>query len=315
MGGAPGARRKLALLLAAALLAFGALSLYDRQQGPTGRWLRAAGLEERFADVDGLRLRYVRSGRGSPVLLLHGFSSSIFTWRHVLPALARQHDVVALDLPGFGGSQIPARLSPEMLAGAARGLVAQLGLRQPAIVGHSMGGAVAALLGSEPELGARRVALLDAATFALAAQDRPRLVRLVSRPAAAALLERLPLRRLSVWFGLREVFHDDGLVTAEVLDEYVAPLRRPGTTAALNSLLASGEQAAAVLPARWASLRAPALVIWGREDAWIPVAHAERHARALPAARVVLLERCGHMPQEEQPQETLRLLAEFLGAS
>lgn len=308
-------RRRLVRVLALGLLLWGALSLYDRRQGPTGGWLREAGLEERWAEVDGLRLRYVRAGQGAPVLLLHGFASSLYTWRHVLPALARNHDVVALDFPGFGGSQVPERLSPELLAGAARGLAAQLGLRQPAVVGHSMGGAVAVLLGSQADLQVSRVALLDAATFAMAPEERPRLVQLVGRPWVAALLEHLPLRRLSVWAGLREVFYDDRLVTNEVLDEYVAPLRRAGSTGALVALLNSGQATAALLPSRLATVRVPVLVIWGREDGWIPLSHAERHARAVPGARVVVLERCGHMPQEEQPGETLRLLSEFLDAS
>jgi len=303
---------RLGLLVLAALLLWGALSLYNRQQGPTGGWLRAAGLEERWADVDGLRLRYVRAGQGPPVVLLHGFSSSIFTWRHVLKALAREHDVLALDFPGFGGSQVPEQLSPLGLAGSVRTLVTQLGLRRPALVGHSMGGAVALLLAADPELGVSRLALLDAATFAMAAEDRPGLVRLVGRPWVAALLEYLPLRRLSVYAGLREVFYDDSLVTTEVLDEYVAPLRRPGTTRALARLLASGDAEARQLPERLAAVRVPTLVVWGRDDVWIPVTHAERHARTLPGTRVVLLKRCGHMPQEEQPQETLRLLSEFL---
>lgn len=307
-------RRRLVRLVAAALLAWVALQLYDRRQGPTGAWLRGAGLEERFSEVGGLRLRYVRAGQGTPVLLLHGFASSIYTWRHVLPALARRHDVVALDLPGFGGSQVPAQLSPELLASAVRGLVAQLGLRQPALVGHSMGGAVAALLASEAELQASRLALFDAATFAMAAEERPRLVRLVGRPWVAALLELLPVRRLAVWAGLREVFYDDRLVTGEVLDEYAAPLRRPGSTAALVALLNSGQATAALLPDRLAAVRVPVLVVWGREDAWIPLAHAERHVLAVPGARVAVLERCGHMPQEEQPAETVRLLSEFLDA-
>jgi pimeloyl-ACP methyl ester carboxylesterase len=58
----------------------------------------------------------------------------------------------------------------------------------------------------------------------------------------------------------------------------------------------------------------PVLVLWGREDEWIPVADADRFALALPQARVVILDRCGHMPQEEQPAEVARLILEQTGA-
>jgi pimeloyl-ACP methyl ester carboxylesterase len=293
-------------------LALAGLALYDRQQGPTGGWLAQAGLEPRFEQVDGLRLRYVRTGRGSPVLLLHGFSSSLFTWRDVLPGLARQHDVVALDFPGFGGSDIPAGLSPERLRRAALGLARQLGLKRPAVVGHSMGGAVAAALSSDPELDPARVAVIDAATFAMGPEARPRMVQLMSRPLVAGLLDLLPLRRLTTSMALREVFYDDGRVTSELVDEYVAPVRRPGFTAAMLSLLRANAAVEDEIPRRWAASRIPALVVWGRDDRWIPVEHAEKHRAARPSAQVVLLERCGHMPQEEQPAETLRLLLRFL---
>jgi pimeloyl-ACP methyl ester carboxylesterase len=298
------------LLVVALVLA--ALAVYDRQQGPTGGWLAQAGLEPRFEQVDGLRLRYVRAGQGSPVLLLHGFSSSLFTWRELLPGLARQHDVVALDFPGFGGSQIPADLSPERLRRAARGLAQLLRLERPALVGHSMGGAVAAALSSDAALDPRRVVLIDAATFAMGPENRPPMVQLLSRPLVGSLTDLLPVRRLATLLALRQVFYDARLVTAERLDEYVAPLRRPGFSAATLSLLRANAAVEAEIPRSWAAARVPALVLWGRDDEWIPVSHAERHRAALPAARVVVLERCGHMPQEEHPAETLRLLLGFL---
>lgn len=305
-------KRSLWLGLLALALAWLALFAYDRRQGPTGGWLARAGLAPRFAQVDGLRLRYVRAGQGSPVLLLHGFSSSLYTWREVLPGLARQHDVVALDFPGFGESQIPADLSPERLGRAALGLARQLELERPALVGHSMGGAVAAALSSDPELDPASVAVIDAATFAMGPETRPGMVQLMSRPAVAGLLELLPLRRLTTLIALREVFHDDGRVTAERVDEYVAPVRRPGFTAAVLSLLRADGEVEAAIPRRWAAASVPALVLWGRDDRWIPVAHAEKHRAARPAAKVVVLEGCGHMPQEERPEETLRILSEFL---
>lgn len=307
-----GFKRTALVGLLSLALGLAALAVYDRQQGPTGAWLAQEGLTPRFEQVDGLRLRYVRAGQGSPVLLLHGFSSSLFTWREVLPGLARQHEVVALDFPGFGGSQIPSDLSPERLQRAALGLTARLGLVRPALVGHSMGGAVAAALSSDATLAPRRVALVDAATFAMGPENRPPMVRMLSRPWVGSLADLLPVRRLATLLALRQVFYDGRLVTSERLDEYVAPLRRPGFSAAMASLLRANAAVEAETQRRWAAARAPALVLWGRDDEWIPVNHAERHRAVLPAARVVILERCGHMPQEEHPTETLRLLLEFL---
>jgi pimeloyl-ACP methyl ester carboxylesterase len=74
--------------------------------------------------------------------------------------------------------------------------------------------------------------------------------------------------------------------------------------------LASGDDLG--LPGLVAQVRAPTLVLWGREDAWVPVAQADRFVAAIPGARKVVIERCGHMPQEERPVEVARLLEEFL---
>jgi pimeloyl-ACP methyl ester carboxylesterase len=282
----------------------------EAKPGPTGAWLKAAGLEPRFATVDGSRLRFVRAGTGPAAVLLHGLASSIYTWKDTLPVLAPSHDVVALDLPGFGGSDQPVPLSGAALPRAVVGLIEGLGLERPALVGHSLGGAVAALAAARLEGRARRLVLLDAAGFNLAPEDRPALVRLAGSPAGR-LLELLPLRRRALALGLRQVFFDDALVTPERVDEYLAPLARPGAVASVRSLLRD-EGLSPAFQAALASLRLPTLVVWGREDAWIPVAHADRFAAALPGSRRVVLEGCGHMPQEERPAEVARLIAGFL---
>jgi len=307
----PGPRRTLIVLGVLALL-YGLLAAYDRQQGPTGVWLARAGLAAREVEVEGLRLRYVRSGSGPPVLLLHGIASSIYTWREILPGLAADHDVVALDFPGFGGSQIPATASPEALISSVVGLAARLGLGQPVLVGHSLGGAVSVELASRGTLRPPRLVLIDAGTFALRPADRPWPLRIVGRPWFTAAAAQLPVARLASWTGLQTVFSDGTLVTSEMVDEYAAVARRPGYAEGLSGLLASNWPGLDRLPERLSELRLPVLMIWGRDDRWTPVRHAERHRQALRDATLTVFDGCGHMPQEERPAETLRLIRAFL---
>src|SRR5687767_15766766 len=96
-------------------------------------------------EVDDLRLAYRALGDGPPVLLLHGWPTSSFLWRNVMPPIARANRVVALDLPGFGGSDKPkgARYSFEFFEQAIDGFLAQLGIDAVAIAGHDLGGPVA----------------------------------------------------------------------------------------------------------------------------------------------------------------------------
>jgi pimeloyl-ACP methyl ester carboxylesterase len=244
------------------------------------------------------------------VVLLHGFSSSIFTWKDVLPALARDHDVVALDLPGHGASDIPRPLTPELLARVGPAVLDQLRISRASFVGNSLGGALALAIAARTPARVDRLVLIDAAGFNFEASARPALLRALTVLPGASLLERSPRRAFLVGVGLRQVFQDDRLVTPERLDEYVTPVLRKGAVGALQELLAARDTLG--FPGIVGRVQQPALVIWGRQDAWIPVRDAERFGATLPRASVVVIEGCGHMPQEERPQETARLIAEFL---
>jgi pimeloyl-ACP methyl ester carboxylesterase len=260
--------------------------------------------------VDGVRLRYVRAGAGPAVVLLHGFASSIVTWRDVVPALARGHDVVAVDLPNFGGSEVRADLPPSAYPRLVVGLMDRLGLDRASLVGNSLGGGAAVLVAAHRPERVDHLVLIDSVGYNLAARDRPWLLRAAGVRSLARLIEALPVRRAAVTLGLRQVFFDDRLVTAQRIDEYVAPLLRPGAVAAAQSLLASGDDMG--LPGAVARVRAPTLVIWGREDTWVPLEHADRFLSAIPGSRKAVIDGCGHLPQEERPAEVVRLLEDFL---
>jgi pimeloyl-ACP methyl ester carboxylesterase len=303
-------RPRARLLLLALLLALASLALWpEPAPGPTGAWLAAAGLEPR-----GLRVRYVRAGSGPPLLLVHGTAASIDTWRDLLPELAQRYEVVALDLPGFGASDQPADLSGAAYPGVLLALMDRLELTRAVLVGHSLGGAVATLVAAQHPERVERLVLIAPAGFNFASAELPWLLRALEWPPLGELVERLPVRRALVRLGLRQVVFDDALVTRERVEEYWAPLARPGAIASLRSLLASRHALGARFPALAARVRAPTLLIWGREDAWIPVTQADRFLAAIPGSRQVVLERCGHLPQEEHPHEVLRILADFLAS-
>lgn len=301
-----------ALLLALALCAAG-LAAYDRAAPLPQPWLFAAHLEARFAVVEGHRLRFVRTGRGPSVVLVHGFGSSLYTWKDVIAGLAVDHDVVALDLPGFGLSDRPPDLRIEDLPRAVVGLMDRLQVRSAALVGSSMGGATAAILASRSPERASALVLVDAAGFRLRPGERPFFVRLAMSPFGS-LLARLPGQRLFVELALRDVLRERRLLTDERVAEYLQAMRQPGSAAALRSLGVSLEQGYGAVQDALAGVRAPTLVVWGRDDDWIPAADASRFTAAIAGARLVTIAGCGHLPQEQKPRELLRVLREFLTA-
>lgn len=273
--------------------------------------MAAAGLEPRFEKLHGLRVRYVRKGAGRPLLLVHGIASSLYTWKDVLPGLAARHDVVALDLPGYGGSDQPRDLDAAVYPKVVAGLAERLGMPAFSLVGHSLGGAVAVMVAAGQPRRVERLVLIDPAGFNLMPKDRPALLRAAA--ATPSWLDRFPLPASVLKMGLGQVFHDPAVLTDERLAEYLAPLRRPGALASSRSMMAS----AAITPAQFGDearrVAAPTLVLWGRNDRWIPLRDADRFTAAIPGARKVVVDRCGHLPQEEKPAETLALLNGFLG--
>lgn len=296
----------------AAVVAAG-LALDDRLGPPPADWLSRAGLQARYETVDGHRLRYVRSGRGPAVVLVHGFGSSIYSWKDVIPGLSPDHDVIALDLPGFGLSDQPAGLAVEDLPRSVIGLMDALRVPRAALVGNSLGGATVALVAAERPDRASALVLVDAAGFNMDPGKRPAFVRVVM--PAGPLLARLPGKRLLVRLALREVFHDDRLVADERVAEYLQGALRPGGFAAVRSLGASLEGRYGAVQQALARVEAPTLVVWGRQDSWIPIADSERFAAAIAGARTEVVEDCGHMPQEERPRELLAILRRFLKTS
>lgn len=304
------ARRKAAVLLllsvvvAAILVARG-----EAPPSPPGKWWARAGVEPRYADVDGVRVRYVRRGQGPALVLLHGLGSSVYTWADVIPPLARDHDVIALDFPGFGESDIPADLSLALYPATVLALMDRLGVAKATLVGNSLGGAVGVVLAARHPARVRRLVLIDAAGFNFEPSRRPLILRAAAWPAVSSLIEMLPVKRLLVTAALRQVFHDDAHVTKEKIEEYLAPLTRPGALAAFSTLL--GRQDVFGLPALVSEVRVPTLVVWGRHDTWIPLADADLFVSAIPGSRKVVLEECGHVPEEERPAEVVHLVQEF----
>lgn len=306
--------RRFAIGTGLLALALVALSFVPEPVPQTGAWLTRAGLAPRVETIDGLPIRYVRSGSGPALVLIHGFGSSIYTWKDVLPSLAEQHDVVALDLPGFGGSGIPARVSADALPRAVLGLMDRLDIQRASLAGNSLGGATSVWLAAAQPERVDRLVLIDSAGFHLGSADRPPLLRLLALPGAT-LAARLPIVRLATERSLRTAFFDPSHVTRERLDEYTAPSLRPGAAEAVVALARQPDPTAGGFDALLGRVRAPSLVVWGREDRWLPVADAERFAAALPTAEVVVLDRCGHMPQEERPEDLARLMRRFLATT
>ena len=316
----PGILRRMARPLLVLLLVAGvaALVLLPAEPVPmTGAWLKHAGLEPRLLRVKGgemsagrpLDVHYVRAGQGPTMILVHGIASSIYSWADVIGPLSQSFDVIALDLPGYGGSSQPADLSFDDLPAAVTGVMDALGIARAHFVGNSMGGAVSLLMAARQPDRVDHVVILDSAGFGMKPNERPFMIQVLASGAAGFFADRLPIRRGLTRATLRHLMRDDSAVTEARIDEYVAPLMRPGALESTRALLLSrlDERFLPDLP----RIRAKTLVVWGRYDPWLPESDADRFVAAIPGSRKIVLE-TGHMPQEEKPADVARLIGDFL---
>ena len=297
------------LLLLAALMALGVR--LDRPAADVeARW---AAPPSRFIEVDGLRVHYRDRGAGPALLLLHGSSSSLFTWEGWALELARDHRVVTVDLPGHGltGPDARGRYRSVELAAFVDHFVAALGLAHFAIGGNSMGGGVAwryALL--HPER-VDRLILVDAAGQPRQ-EPRPFALRIFSSPALGHLARWISPRFL-VARSVRDVYGDPGRVTAARIDLYEDLLLRAGNREATRRRLgATAHEDDDGLWARLGEIRTPTLILWGSRDRWILPKYAGRFAAAIAGSQLVMLDGLGHVPMEEDPARSVAPVRAFL---
>jgi pimeloyl-ACP methyl ester carboxylesterase len=284
------------LLSAAALLALSS----------TGRRERTPSHRARTATIGDLHLRFVRSGAGLPVVLLHGYGESLLSWEMVFDRLARGADVVALDLPGFGLSSKPASgYTADSLATVVFAFLDHLGIRRFVLVGHSLGGGVATAMAVRAPSRVLGLALVDAALvtpWALAeTSDSSRTG--ASIRGVISEYEKIRGRFSSV--------HDADWMAEDSASAAYQPSGDPAYAVALSAVLHEFDFAF-LTPAGARRLTMPVVLIWGALDPVIPVQVGRALARRLPHATLVVLPRAWHRPQTERPTDVARILSAFL---
>jgi pimeloyl-ACP methyl ester carboxylesterase len=287
--------------------------------GPTGRspWLDVDWRShQRWLEIGGRRVNVIELGSGPPVVFVHGLSGSWQNWLEQLPVFARDHRVVAFDLPGFGASEMPSETIS--ISGYARfvdALLDMLGISSAAVVGNSMGGFIGAELAIAFPPRVERLVLVSAAGLTVEHQRDERalaVLRTFDRRLAAyagwlgtrsdALTRRPRARRMI--FGL--VAYRPELLPAPLVAEQMRGSGKPGFVPALDALTSYP------IRDRLPQIACPTLIVWGTEDKLVPVSDADEFARLIPNSRKVVWPQTGHLAMLERPAAFNRLLAAFL---
>lgn len=257
---------------------------------------------------------YVEIGEGPPVFFVHGLGGSWRNWLENIPAAAKNHRVVALDLPGFGASPMP----PEAITIRAYGdlivnFADQIGLgRDTALVGHSMGGFIATEAEIEAPERFSSLSLVAAAgiTFTSFPQTRKQITKLAIRmtmPIAASRLERNIRRKRLRTASFSGLIAHPSMIGREILWELGSyGVKSPGLLQAAYALAGYDTRH------RLAEIILPTLVIWGNQDRLVPVGAAYAYEKRIPHAELHLIEDTGHMVQMERPGRFNRTLEDFV---
>jgi pimeloyl-ACP methyl ester carboxylesterase len=291
---------------------------HDSDYGRSGRapWLDVdwQAAQHRI-EIDGREVNYAELGEGPALVFVHGLGASWQSWLENMPDLARDHRVVAMDLPGFGWSEMPGRdISIEYFGHWTCKLLDELGIESAAVVGNSMGGFVGAELAIRHPQRVERLAVVSAAIFWQSYRRAQPLVRLarLSDAAAARGLARITddvatRPRLRAWALASAGFRYPHHIAPELAHEMVRSARR--TDGFLPSLEALADYP---LDEELPKIRCPTLIVWGAHDTLVPAKDAKRLQELIPGARREIFERTGHVAMLERPERFNRLLREFL---
>ena len=260
-----------------------------------------------YVELLGTRVRYEDVGEGPPVVLVHGFASSLENWLTVTPALRGSHRVISLDLKGFGWTDRPeGDYSPAAQAALVFALMDHLGVEQAAVVGHSWGASVVLRMALEKPERVTRIALYDAWVY----EEQVPAFFIWARGAGVgealfrAFYDERPAEKMA------NAFYDASLMSETLVEEVERALRRPGTKAA--ALAAVRGQTYAEVQKRYRTLKQPTLLLWGENDRVTPVTVGERLHLELPNSQLVRYPRCGHFPMLEAAPQSTAALRRFL---
>jgi pimeloyl-ACP methyl ester carboxylesterase len=271
---------------------------------------RLPEFDERWLEAKAARIRYFVAGAGQPLVLVHGLGGAAVNWVDLAPLLARDHLVVALDLPGHAGSS-PLPAAPNLDAFADRvGAVADAeGLRRPVVAGHSLGGLVALRLALRRAGDVAGVVLAGAAGFSPSGRRAEHAVIISSlvrpgrllAPYRGLVARSRALRAAALGWGVADV---DSLSPGAIEGFLAGPALHTDTGSAARALVIDDFRD------RVADIRCPSLVLWGARDKLTPVSDAYDYARRL-GSRLRVIPDCGHLLIGERPDACYMAIAEF----
>ncbi|WP_372735528.1 alpha/beta fold hydrolase [Nocardioides sp.] len=269
----------------------------------------------------GRHLAVRRAGTGPSIVFIHGMAGSLTTWDPVFEGLAKNHDVIAVDLPGHGeSSRLRGDYSLGSLAAAVRDVLDELEVTTATVVGHSLGGGIAMQFMYQFPERCERLILVSAG--GLGREVTPMLRALTIPGAGLALAGGAHLqgqRHLAAAGRVvrplaRRVWNDLPYMLRQMstLDD---PETRRSFLATINAVIDVGGQGINATERLHLAAGLPTLIVWGDKDRMIPISHGRAAAEAVPHSRFEPIAGAGHYPHEDNPDLFASLVADFMATT
>jgi pimeloyl-ACP methyl ester carboxylesterase len=264
-----------------------------------------------FADIDGVRIHYQEKGTGTPLVLIHGYTSLTYTWREVFEPLAKSFRVIAVDLKGFGFSGKPdGDYTRRAQAVLVTHLLEHLKIDRAWLCGSSMGGEVALNVALANPQRVAGLVLIDSAGVDVPGRGTlaPAYLQI---PVVGRLLIALSLTSDKlVRQGLEKSFYDHSKITADGVASYYRPLQTRGGQ--LAALRARAQWPLFPVEPNLDKISVPTLILWGAQDQLIPLAAGRKFNSLIKGSSLVIFDNCGHLPQEEMPARVIEEISRFI---
>src|SRR5262245_12170828 len=286
------------------LLAAGAATAQAPKPADPG--VQDAAATDKYVTVYGQKIHYLDAGSGPVVILVHGLGGDVTNWAPTIGPLSQKYRVIVLDQIGFGKSDKPLiNYRVGTLVDFLDGFYKQLGVTKASLVGNSLGGwTVAAFALAHPEK-VDRLVLVDAAGFALTGDLDPRVVNGLNPSTREDLKQVAKL-----------VFYNSAPFTSEAgVDAFFTRKMSAGDGYTIQRFIDSIVHAQDVLDNKLSAVKHPTLIVWGREDGLTPLAMGERFKKEISGSELLIIEKCGHVPQLEKAAEFNAGLMKFLSGT
>ena len=271
-----------------------------------------ANQHSKFTEIDGMQVHYRDEGKGFPIVLVHGTASSLHTWNAWTKELTNNYRVIRMDLPAFGitGPNTTADYSIKSYTTFLDQFLKKLQLEKFHLAGNSLGGNIAWNYAAENPHKIEKLILVDASGLPTN-KEQPAIFKMAKTPVLSSLFLYVT-PKFFIKKNMKEVYADESKITDELVTRYHKMALRVGNRQAfIDRAKMDFKLGSKANLEKLKSIQTPTLLIWGAKDNWIPLDNGKRMDSIMQNSKLEVLENSGHVPMEENPEESLTFLKAF----